>query len=183
VRYFYDTEFLERGPEHPISFISIGMVADDGRELYAIDWDAPLEAIRQHDWLMENVVPSLPLRLVESPGLRRTMLAWDVKHPDWPRVMPRKMIAMAVAEFLNAGEEAAELWGWYSAYDHVALAQLFGTMVDLPPCVPMWTNDLRQEAARVGNPRVPFTPDGEHNALADARWNREVAAWLKTRPS
>ena len=182
MRYFYDTEFLERGPEHPISFISIGVVAEDGREFYAIDWDAPLAAIRRHDWLMENVVPYLPLRKVASEH-QGTLLAWDLQHADWPRVMTRGEIAAELLRFLTADTEGPELWGWYSAYDHVALAQLWGTMVDLPPQVPMWTNDLRQEAARVGNPRVPFTPDGEHNALADARWNREVAEWLKTRPS
>jgi hypothetical protein len=33
----------------------------------------------------------------------------------------------------------------------------------------MWTNDLKQEVARLGNPSMPEQPSGLHNALADAR--------------
>ena len=176
MRYYIDTEFLERGPGYPIDLISIGVVAEDGREFYAINWDAPLEAIRRHDWLMDNVVPSLPLRMAETHS--GDILAWDVKHSDWRCVMPRRQIAMGVTDFFRGTK--AELWGWYSAYDHVVLAQIYGPMADLPPWVPMWTNDLKQEVARLGNPRVPTQKAGEHNALADARWNREVATWLTT---
>lgn len=57
---YYDTEFLEDGAT--ISLISIGMVAEDGREYYAINHDAPWERISKHTWLMSNVVPGLPLR-------------------------------------------------------------------------------------------------------------------------
>lgn len=38
-----------------------------------------------------------------------------------------------------------ELYGYYSAYDHVALCWLFGKMVDLPTGFPMYTIDLKQE--------------------------------------
>ena len=34
MRYFYDTEFIENG--RTIELISIGVVAEDGREFYAI---------------------------------------------------------------------------------------------------------------------------------------------------
>ncbi len=42
-------------------------------------------------------------------------------------------------------------------------------MIDLPKGVPMWTNDLRQEVHRLGNPELPEQPSGLHNALEDAR--------------
>jgi hypothetical protein len=42
----------------------------------------------------------------------------------------------------------------------------------------MWTNDLKQEAERLGNPAVPEQGAGEHNALADARHNRVIAEFL-----
>ena len=35
MKYFLDTEFSERGPMWPIQLISIGIVAEDGREFYA----------------------------------------------------------------------------------------------------------------------------------------------------
>jgi hypothetical protein len=44
----------------------------------------------------------------------------------------------------------------------------------------MWTNDLKQECARLGDPQVPQQDRGEHNALADARHNRVIAEFLST---
>jgi hypothetical protein len=39
----------------------------------------------------------------------------------------------------------------------------------------MYTRDLKQWCASIGNPRLPEQDKGEHHALADARWNH--AAW------
>ena len=44
-----DLEFLEDG--RTIELISIGMVADDGREYYAVNRDMPVRKIRKHQWL------------------------------------------------------------------------------------------------------------------------------------
>jgi hypothetical protein len=41
-------------------------------------------------------------------------------------------------------------------------------MIDLPDGVPMWTNDIQQEAVRLGI-ALPEQAQGQHNALADAR--------------
>lgn len=166
-RVFYDTEFVEQGPDHPIHCISIGMVAEDGRELYAVNADMDQNLVRNHPWVGQHVWPHLPLvepqRGIRGGSHRRL----DLAHPD---VRPRAQIARLVCDFL-AFTHDAELWAWYKAYDHVVLAQLFGTMVDLPSHIPMWTNDLKQEAHRQGNPRLPEQPAGAHNALADARHN------------
>src|SRR6266545_3223216 len=64
MKIFYDTEFLEDG--RTIELISIGMVADDGRELYlvneAIATDPRLyDRICRDGWLMANVIPHLPM--------------------------------------------------------------------------------------------------------------------------
>ncbi len=69
-----------------------------------------------------------------------------------------------------------ELWGYYSAYDHVAFCQLFGTMMDLPKGFPMYTRDIKQLCDALGNPRLPEQGKNEHNALADAKWNK--LAWV-----
>jgi hypothetical protein len=177
MKIYYDTEFIEDG--RTIELISIGMVADDGREYYAVSKKATKRKlrrrIRRHDWLMDNVVPSLP-----KP------------HGDWNLYMPNRwlfnyldpcvkgphVIARDVRAFIQATPEP-ELWAWYGAYDHVALCQLWGPMVALPDGVPMWTNDLKQEAARLDNPDLPSLPDvTEHNALSDAREVRHRAVWL-----
>lgn len=83
-------------------------------------------------------------------------------------VKPKWVIANEVRDFL-LWQPHPELWAYYAAYDHVALAQLWGRMIGLPEGIPMWTNDLQQELFRRGV-EPPSPPDDEHNALADARW-------------
>lgn len=92
-------------------------------------------------------------------------------------VKRRAVIAAEVRGFLLA-EPDPELWAWYGAYDHVVLCQLWGRMIDVPKGVPMWTNDLKQEVMRRGNPTMPKQVDGEHNALADARHVKAMYEFL-----
>jgi 3' exoribonuclease, RNase T-like len=184
----YDLEFLEDG--RTIELISIGMVADDGREYYAVASDAPWERIKQNDWLVRNVVPHLPVT-------GRTALDTYLKAPPtaYPRtplevlgldltdscVKPKFVIANEVRDFIQATDAIEPaLWADYGAYDHVCLAQLWGSMMRLPPGVPMWTHDLRQEIERLGiaDADLPQQTEGVHNALADARHVRTVRRWL-----
>lgn len=175
MRIYYDTEFIEDG--RTIELISIGMVAEDGRELYAVNRDMPVKRIAKHDWLRANVVPSLPRIHGDRRhyvSARRNPLALDFDHPA---MLNRDRIARMVQAFITLTPEP-ELWVWYGAYDHVALAQLFGRMIDLPEGVPMWTNDLKQECMRLGNPQMPEQTVGVHNALADARHNKMMGDYL-----
>jgi hypothetical protein len=176
VRIFYDTEFIEDGKT--IELISIGMVAEDGRELYAVNADAPWKRITKHEWLMANVVPHLPQP--HGDWIRQIPKSWLIDFHN-PCVKRKSAIADEVRAFVQATPDA-ELWAWYGAYDHVAYAQLFGRMIDLPDGFPMWTNDLRQEVQRRGNPALPKQESAEHNALADARWVRDAYAWLAAQP-
>lgn len=182
-RIFYDFEFIEDGTT--IVPISLGMVADDGEELYLINRDAPLRRIAAHEWLPDNVVPHLPLRSAHEEAWRPintklgvndrpaavAKLTWDIGHPDYVFLTPRDGIRERVHEFVMLRHEP-ELWAWYAAYDHVALAQLFGRMVDLPSGFPQHTNDLRQEVGRLGLTQLPPHTGTQHHALADARWNQ-----------
>lgn len=155
---YYDCEFLEDGKT--IELISIGMVSEDGLELYLVNNDMPWDRIMQRPWLVENVVTSLPTRLVNGA------LQLDRSNPS---VRPKAAIANEVARFITSYTNP-ELWAYYAAYDHVVMCQLFGRMIDLPDGVPMYTNDLKQEIVRYGNPILPKQADGLHNALADAKW-------------
>lgn len=159
MKIYYDTEFLEDG--ETIDLISIGMVREDGAELYCVNNDANWEAIYMHDWLRENVLPCLG----------------DTVENTWSKLAIRNKVSDFIREAweLDADREV-ELWGYYSAYDHVALAQLFGRMLDLPPYVPMFTMDLQQELWSLRNTGFvkPEQSEGLHNALEDARWNREL---------
>ena len=152
MRYFYDTEFDEDG--QTIDLISFAMVAEDGREFYRVsNGFAPS---RCNAFVKANVLPHLPAR--------------DL----W---IDRRQLRTELLDFIGA-DEHPELWAYYAAYDHVALAQLWGPMIDLPKPLPMWTNDLMQECQRRGNPQLPEQPHGEHDALADARWLKHRYEWL-----
>lgn len=47
-------------------------------------------------------------------------------------------------EIYSKGRSNPEFYGYYSAYDHVALCWLWGKMLDLPKGFPMYTRDLKQ---------------------------------------
>ena len=176
MRIFYDTEFLEDG--YTIGLISIGLVAEDGRELYRIVQDNEVinRAVR-HEWLRTNVLPHLPI-IIDPDSHDGAAWRWDEDSALYREfVWPRQYIAEEVARFILATPNP-RLWAWYGAYDHVALAQLFGRMIDLPDGIPMFTCDLKQEAVRLGDPRVPEQQAGEHDALADARHNLAIATYL-----
>lgn len=190
-RYFYDTEFIEDG--RTIELISIGIVADDGREYYAVNGDItrPFRGwglrrrIRKHAWIMDNVVSSLP----------RPKGDWILQMPNrWlfdyanRAVKPRFLISYEVKNFLLEGHDMSmpdiELWADYAAYDHVALAQLWGPMVKLPHGIPMFTNDIQQELAKLTpgeNNKPPEQTGTAHNALDDARHVKAQWEWLATK--
>lgn len=161
MRFFLDTEFIEDG--RTIDLLSIALVADSGAEFYAEL--AETDRGRAHPWVQEHVIPKLT-----GPVLPRDAIAWDIvcfvrQQHGHPEQGPRP-----------------EFWGYYADYDWVALCQLFGRMLDLPKGFPMFCLDLKQWAHQLGNPQPPEQGKGEHHALADARWNRDVYRFLATHP-
>lgn len=176
MRIFYDTEFIDDGKT--IDLISIGMVAEDGRELYSVSGEFNVSQLLASPWLVENVWPSLPKK--PCPRGHRC-LARGKGHLDYdsPDVRSRAQIANQVRSFIQATPDP-QLWAYFSAYDHVAYAQLFGPMSQLPEGLPMQTDDLVTEAKRLGLRPVDFPeqPDGLHNALADARHNLVRAQFM-----
>src|SRR6185312_3662524 len=135
MKYFYDTEFLEDGVT--IDLISIGIVCNDGRSYYAVSEDADYFRIKQNSWLMDNVMSSIPYESRRVRGRKFSTI-----FPTGDFVKSRKQIKDDIIEFV--GEDNPEFWAWYGAYDHVALCQLFGKMIDLPSNFPMFTRDIRQ---------------------------------------
>lgn len=144
MKYFLDTEFIE-APGH-LDLISIGIVAEDGRTFYAesadVDWT------RASQWVLDNVKP----------------------HLDAPALLSRSGIASAVSAFIG-DDPAPEFWGYYCAYDWVALCWLYGTMMDLPKGWPYLCRDLRQAL----DEHIKQPDDMPHHALSDAQWI--ASAW------
>ncbi len=148
MRYFYDSEFIEDG--HTIELVSLGVVAEDGREFYAVSTE--FDESRAGDWVRANVLPKLP-----SPSSK----VWR----------SRRRIREDLYDFLTADGSDIELWAWVAAYDHVVLCQLWGPMTALPRTIPRFTHELRQRWEDAGSPTLPNAPRDAHDALADARHN------------
>ncbi len=149
VRYWFDTEFHEDG--HAIELISIGVVAEDGREYYAVSAD--YDPARATDWLCQHVLPQLG----EA----------DKK--------PRSTIRDELADFFAVGG-VPEFWAECGEYDWIVLRQLFGTLTDWPQGWPYLAMDVEQWRLQSGAAAFPPQASGLHNALEDARTTH--ARWL-----
>ncbi len=96
-----------------------------------------------------------------------------------------------------------EFYAYYADYDWVVLAWLFGRMIDLPKGFPMYCNDLKQELdmkllnktewmdvtfegnlnekiAKIESLHKYPKQSNERNALADAKWNKELHEFINT---
>jgi hypothetical protein len=146
MRVFFDTEFIEDGKT--IDLISIGLVREDGQELYLVS--SEFDESKASLWVRENVLAHIPA---------------DVKRHQ------RREIADIILSFLWDVEKP-EFWAYYADYDWVALCQLYGKMIDLPKGWPMYCRDLKQLADDL-KIELPQPKGVEHHALADARWVAE----------
>jgi hypothetical protein len=146
MRFFIDTEFVEDGKT--IDLISIGIVAEDGREYYAVSAEYDIEKAKYHLFVGPIVLPAL------FPTMDTA-------------VKSRNEIATEIVHFVGS---CPEFWADYASYDWVALCQLFGPMVNLPRTWPMFCFDVEQMRQVDNIPEVACYVEGEcHNALHDAR--------------
>lgn len=168
--YALDTEFMEDG--RTIELLSIGLVAEDGRELYLENVCANRH--KANPWVREHVLPHLhPL---DCP---------DDGHEDCPLSMPTSTDGVYApdtwAQYGGLQGRIVRFCGqsptfltYYGAYDWVALCQLFGPMMDLPKDWPMYAHDLRSMLDRIGRQDVTQPDDMPHHALSDAQWIMET---------
>ncbi|GAB3977788.1 hypothetical protein GCM10029978_068570 [Actinoallomurus acanthiterrae] len=95
MKIWHDWEFIEDG--RSIRSISVGMVAADDREYYAIFGNGPIDAAAAHPWLRANVLPHLPVDMPASG------VAWrDRQHPDFAFVKDPSVIAAEILDFVCA---------------------------------------------------------------------------------
>lgn len=174
MRFHYDWEFKENGVA--IEPISLGMVDDNDRELYIIYrptiYNFRLRQARneldQTDlWLQENVFNHISFEDEDQYGY------WD-----------KESMAECVYDFIcdSDWDKKVELWGYFAAYDHVCLSQLFGRMIDLPFPMPMYTNELMTIRNGRSKPTRPANLP-EHHSLMDAKYQKMIYdEWSKDIP-
>ena len=151
MRYWFDTEFDER--DAIIHLISIGIVAEDGREYYAISSD--YDPSQASHWLIRNVLP----------------------HLEGKPKKPLTVIRQEVLAFLQPAPR--EIWAYFGEYDWIVLRQLMGHMLDWPNGWPLSHMNLEQLRLHLGAPKLPEQESSLHDALADARWCHDAWQFLQ----
>ena len=161
MRYFLDTEFIDRPDEAGIDLLTIALVSEDGRELYLgrrdeyASWS--MRVRHANDFVRQHVLPQLPL-------------------PENAFWVNRHELVRQIDAFIGADPHPVFI-GYYADYDWVAFCHLYGEMVQLPERFPKYCRDLKQWADDLDHRFPPQPKEGEHNALVDARWIRG-AYWV-----
>jgi len=203
MNYYIDFEFNENFTRpfigvgkryHYIDLISVGIVSNDGREYSAISKEYSYE--RCNDWVKKNVIKPLYWKTVSGDQRNR----WQEENFHQQFGMTNKEIATEIEAYISVSDRfdgTPVFYGYFADYDWVLLCSLYGTMMNLPPGWPMYCRDLKQMLDETAESliyksytsleeRVEFIKslagypqdDINHDALGDARWNRNLHKFL-----
>lgn len=194
MNYYIDTEFLEgkQKESFPISLfrketpetidlISIGIVAEDGREYYAISKDFNLREAWNREWIRNNVLFPIywelvqqedPIRADEKFGNYGNFEGYITRHFKNQYKYFKKLInkygktnKQIVEELAGkhnplsfikregqvGGGTSIKFYAYYADYDWVVFCWLFGNMIELPSGFPKYCIDLKQTTDEVAN--------------------------------
>ena len=196
IRYFYDSEFADTGST--IDLISIGIVAEDGRELYlqSVEFD-PRKASQ---WVKDHVLGYLK-RCPNAKAIHGRDGPYYIDRADHKNGQctfadpskgiigayadcpwrTREQIKQEILSFMDVEKYSKpELHGWCAGYDWVAFCQLFGTMMDLPTGYPHYIRDLQQtlDERGISDEELPKQEEGLHHALADAKHLKRLWGYI-----
>src|SRR4051812_2231864 len=106
MRYFLDTEFIENGIT--IDLLSIGVVAEDGRQLYLCNQDAKLN--NADEWVIWNVYPHLHVKHYSGGGWYwdAPKITIDNRSTNTSVVVPHTEIRDRLRTFI--GPDKPEFW-------------------------------------------------------------------------
>lgn len=144
--------------------------------------------------------------LINKYGKSNKQIAEEIKDFCIQKIIIEKDIDVLASTFPSIGFSDSPktkidypiFYGYYSAYDHVALSWLFGKMIDLPAGFPRYTIDLKQvederfrtfhksEIKLIKNQKMGINTQcalypkqtNIHNALSDAKFNKELYEFL-----
>jgi hypothetical protein len=150
MKIFFDTEFT--GLYQATSLISIGMIADDGRTLYAeLDNYEPGQGYIT-DWIKENVIANL----------------------DGKNVVSREELAKQIEKFIEPYKQV-EIWSDCLAYDWVLFNQIWGGAFEIPKSIYYIPFDIctlmkiKGVDPDINREEFAGITGQKHNALHDAR--------------
>lgn len=193
-RFYLDTEFIQYTPDFlglpVLDLISIGIVDENNKEFYRIN--ANCNFTHADSWVQENVMKPMGITLEPSLDGNGMATVIDCLHPDneygWACVddlhskwVTKPVLVTELKEYIDncKDDKSPVFYTFYGAYDWVIFCSIFGRMIDLPEGYPMYTRDLKQTLDEMGLDPTKFMKDGDyHNALGDAKWNKELHEYL-----
>jgi hypothetical protein len=179
MKWFLDTEFIEGFHKplfgkrrHFIDLISIGIVSERGDQYYAISSEYNYKDA--DEWVRENVILPMYLKSIQSvktgPNISTFHKTIGMKNTE---------IVIEIMNLIRRSGEPPEFYGYYCDYDWVLFCSLFGRMIHLPKGYPMYCRDLKQmvDEKNITSSQLEKilpAPKGEHDALVDAKWNKQL---------
>lgn len=185
------------------------MVDEKGKDIYYIS--SEYDYNKASDWVKENVIKPLYISVVHGDNRNRFSVSNFHKEYGHTNEYIAKRVALFCGCYEDhlfwRSPPNVEFYGYYADYDWVVFCSLFGRMIDLPKGFPMYCRDLKQMMDEKAESQVmqvemkhpnetrfetslrllkthPDFPKqtNEHDALADARWNKMLYEFLNPTP-
>ena len=145
-------------------------------------------------------------RLIKKYGKTNKQIAEEIHAFIYKDYLKETGLSYPEAFGYSNPKHDPEFYAYYADYDWLAFCWLFGTMNNLPNGFPMYCIDLKQMLDEIitvrRNKTITKTPNikvadwndylkgikrdsnypkqtNEHNALADAKWNKELHTFIK----
>lgn len=175
---YLDCEFLPADPTTR-GLVSIGMTDNHGSNFYAVNADMDQRALLAVPWMVNNVWPYLPTVADDGvPGGR------ELDYDDAQVIGIDEIRAGVAAYFNQTRASETRLYAYYGGQDIGRLHSLWDNNWEaMPDQIPQWFTELEGLIVDAGRPRLPAQDGGEHHALADARYNRQIHEALLARQS
>ena len=145
MRYFYDCEFIEDG--RTIELVSIGVVAEDGREFYAVSTEFDPE--RAGSWVRRHVLRQAAVAGVDKAWRSRREIRETLRLLRHRRRGPDRAVGL-VRRLRPRG----------------ALPAVGGDARTCRGTIPRFTREMRQHWEAAGSPPIP----GPGPATRTTRW-------------
>ncbi|MEU9777585.1 MULTISPECIES: hypothetical protein [unclassified Streptomyces] len=176
---FLDCEFDPRNMAVS-GLLSLGVTDDDGHDYYAVNADADFGAVLDHAFIVEHVLPHMPVTVHRDRTGTPAAIDFDTSHPHYEHVRPAKEIAADLNRYFEA-PAAPLLVAYYGAQDACRLHSLWDNdWSQMPVHIPRYFTDIQVMADELGVSELPEQKSTAHHALADACYNRDAYRFLRS---
>lgn len=193
MKYFIDVKFIDghvkplfRRKRYFMDIVTVGIVCEDGRELYLIcnEFDPEFANEVVKNFLLKPLINDcinnahVDTRKNIEKFIKPNNLSFNTRVVQYLCGKSKKEIAKQIYDFLtyrhiskqvegsdrievvDGNNNILEVWGYYCYYDWTIISSLFGIILDRPKELPLRCNDLSQLMHQHG-----LTPEWETSVL------------------